>query len=83
MPKQLSKEVLRLAPIDTRGMSCPQPVLMTKKALEVNSAEVTVLVDSKTAKSNVERYLNLTGYTINTIQLDGETNTFEISAKKN
>ena len=82
MPKQLSKEVLRLAQIDTRGMSCPQPVLMTKKALEVNSTEVTVLVDSKTAKSNVERYLNLTGYTINTTQLDGETNTFEISAKK-
>ncbi|EHQ89625.1 putative redox protein, regulator of disulfide bond formation [Desulfosporosinus youngiae DSM 17734] len=71
-----------MAQIDTRGMSCPQPVLMTKKALEVNSSEVTVLVDSKTAKSNVERYLNLTGYTIDTIQLDGETNTFEISAKK-
>ncbi|WP_157137302.1 sulfurtransferase TusA family protein [Desulfosporosinus youngiae] len=74
--------MLKLAQIDTRGMSCPQPVLMTKKALEVNSSEVTVLVDSKTAKSNVERYLNLTGYTIDTIQLDGETNTFEISAKK-
>ena len=63
-------------------MSCPQPVLMTKKALEVNSAEVTVLVDSKTAKSNVERYLNLTGYTIKIVELDKETNTFEISAKK-
>ena len=71
-----------MAQIDTRGMSCPQPVLMTKKALEVNSTEVTVLVDSKTAKSNVERYLNLTGYTINTIERDGEANTFEISAKK-
>ena len=82
MWKQLYKEVLRLAQIDTRGMSCPQPVLMTKKALEVNSTEVTVLVDSKTAKSNVERYLNLTGYTINTVELDGDANTFEISAKK-
>ena len=63
-------------------MSCPQPVLMTKKALEVNSTEVTVLVDSKTAKLNVERYLNLTGYTINTVELEGDANTFEISAKK-
>lgn len=71
-----------MAQIDTRGMSCPQPVLMTKKALEVNSTEVTILVDSKTAKSNVERYLNLTGYTINTVELDGDANTFEISAKK-
>ncbi|KUO70053.1 MAG: preprotein translocase subunit TatB [Desulfosporosinus sp. BRH_c37] len=71
-----------MAQIDTRGMSCPQPVLMTKKALEVNSNEVTVLVDSKTAKLNVERYLNLTGYTINTVELDGDANTFEISARK-
>lgn len=69
-----------MAQIDTRGMSCPQPVLMTKKALELCSTEVTVLVDSKTAKSNVERYLNLTGYTINTVELDGDANTFEISA---
>ena len=71
-----------MAQIDTRGMSCPHPVLMTKKALEVCSTEVSVLVDSKTAKSNVERYLNLTGYTINTVELDGESNAFEISAKK-
>ena len=71
-----------MAQIDTRGMSCPQPVLMTKMALEVNSTEVTVLVDNKTAKLNVERYLNLTGYTINTVELDGDANTFEISAKK-
>lgn len=71
-----------MAQIDTRGMSCPQPVLMTKKALEINSTEVTILVDSKTAKSNVERYLNLTGYTINTVELDGDANTFEISARK-
>ncbi|MFZ3131904.1 MAG: sulfurtransferase TusA family protein [Desulfosporosinus sp.] len=68
--------------IDTRGMSCPQPVLMTKKALEVCSTEVTVLVDSKTAKANVERYLNLTGYTVNTVHLVGDGNTFEISAQK-
>ncbi|MCB8814620.1 sulfurtransferase TusA family protein [Desulfosporosinus shakirovi] len=74
--------MLRLAQIDTRGMSCPHPILMTKQALEVNSTEIAVLVDSKTAKSNVERYLNLSGYTVNTIELDGETNTFEISAKK-
>jgi hypothetical protein len=55
---------------------------MTKKALEVNSTGVTVLVDSKTAKLNVERYLNLTGYTVNTVELDSDANTFEISAKK-
>ncbi len=68
--------------IDARGISCPQPVLMTKNALDAGSTEVTVLVDSKTAKSNVERYLNSTGYTFNTVKFDDDSNTFEISAKK-
>lgn len=71
-----------MAQIDARGMSCPQPVLLTKKALDAGSAEVTVLVDSTTAKSNVERFLNLSGYTVHTVALEGEDMTFEISAKK-
>jgi TusA-related sulfurtransferase len=71
-----------LAQIDTRGMSCPQPVLMTQRALEACSTEVTILVDSNTAKSNVERYLKLQGYTTQAVELDGDGSNFEISAKK-
>ena len=54
-----------MAVIDTRGMSCPQPVLMTKKALEGSkgSANVEVLVDNAAALGNVTRFLKNAGYT--------------------
>lgn len=50
--------------IDTCGMSCPQPVLMTKKALEQNKDGVEILVDNNTAKQNVTRFLKNAGYRV-------------------
>ncbi len=41
--------------VDARGCSCPQPVLMTKKAL-AKSNEFEVLVDNNTAKNNILRF---------------------------
>ena len=41
--------------VDTRGCSCPQPVLMTKKALAKESA-IEVIVDNNTAKNNILRF---------------------------
>lgn len=46
--------------VDARGCSCPQPVLMTKKALEKESA-FEVLVDNNTAKNNILRFANSQG----------------------
>ena len=43
--------------IDTCGMSCPQPVLMVKKAMENEKGTFEVLVDNNTAKGNIERFL--------------------------
>lgn len=40
--------------IDARGLSCPQPVVLTKQALETN-ARVTTIVDNETALENVKR----------------------------
>lgn len=48
--------------IDARGISCPQPVLMTKNAVEKNPDRVEVLVDNNTAKNNVSRFLTNQGY---------------------
>ncbi len=43
--------------VDARGLSCPQPVIETKRALEkASSGKVTVLVDTETARNNVERF---------------------------
>jgi selenium metabolism protein YedF len=40
--------------VDARGLACPQPVIMAKKAVEENR-EVTVLVDNDTAVENIRR----------------------------
>lgn len=50
--------------INTCGTSCPQPVLMTKKALENNPDEIEVLVDNNTSKTNVKKFLTSKGYSI-------------------
>lgn len=43
--------------VDARGLSCPQPVLETKRALELDQLnEFIVLVDNYTAKENVARF---------------------------
>ncbi|HLR20983.1 MAG TPA: sulfurtransferase TusA family protein [Tissierellaceae bacterium] len=65
--------------IDTSGMSCPQPVLMTKKALEKDPNGLDIIVDNNTARENVERFLNHSGYNPS-IEEDGEV--FIIKARK-
>jgi selenium metabolism protein YedF len=40
--------------IDARGLACPHPVVLTKKALE-EADEVTTIVDNETAKENISR----------------------------
>lgn len=47
--------------VDARGMSCPQPVLMAKKALEGNKDGFEILVDNKVAKENVSRFIKSVG----------------------
>ena len=40
--------------IDTRGLACPQPVIMAKKAIEENE-QINVLVDNDMAVENIRR----------------------------
>lgn len=45
-----------MANIDARGLACPQPVILTKKALEeLESGEVITIVDNVTARENLSR----------------------------
>jgi len=41
--------------VDARGLACPQPVLLTKKALDTEK-DITVLVDNTVALENVKRF---------------------------
>ena len=65
--------------IDARGLSCPQPVLLTKKAVQQNPADVTILVDNETAKNNVLRFLQHSGYTV---AIETSVDTIQLQAKK-
>jgi TusA-related sulfurtransferase len=44
--------------VDARGMACPKPLIMAKKALNGldDGGRVTLLVDNETSKQNVERF---------------------------
>ena len=49
--------------VDARGRSCPEPVVLTRQALEDKSIKsLTVIVDAAVARENVARFLqNATG----------------------
>jgi len=58
--------------IDVRGLSCPQPVLVTVETLgQVQQGEVTVLLDTETSKENVTRAGASLGWQVKAVQRDG------------
>ncbi|MDQ7781561.1 MAG: sulfurtransferase TusA family protein [Desulfomonilaceae bacterium] len=49
--------------VDTRGLSCPQPVLMTlTKIKEMSSGEIEVIVDNQVSRENVNRAATNAGW---------------------
>jgi selenium metabolism protein YedF len=48
--------------IDARGLPCPQPVLLTRKAAAEGSPEMTVVVDNPDSADNVARFAAGVGY---------------------
>lgn len=48
--------------IDARGKACPQPVVLTKNAIEAGATSLEILVDNAVAKNNVSRFLEKSGY---------------------
>jgi tRNA 2-thiouridine synthesizing protein A len=60
--------------IDARGLSCPQPVLLTLNKLKaMGSGEVEVLVDNETSKENVTRAASAQGWSVTQIREDDDT----------
>jgi TusA-related sulfurtransferase len=61
------------ANIDARGLSCPQPVIMTLNEIRTgNDNEIIVLVDTDTSKENVIRAATSQGCTVNDISPEQE-----------
>ena len=59
--------------VDARGYACPQPVIMTKKALEKHGTPLKVLVDDKAPVENITRVASNAGHKVSHKDLgDGE-----------
>ena len=50
--------------IDARGRSCPEPVIMMKKAMETQEKEYQLLADNPACVENVTRYAQHNGYEV-------------------
>ncbi len=61
--------------VDARGLSCPQPALMTRNAIETlgSDDEVVILLDSETALENCTRIAEKNACQTSTSRKDGIT----------
>jgi len=67
--------------IDARGLSCPQPVLMTIDRMKnQKNGEIIVLVDTETARENVTRAAGNLGWDL--VNVQAEEMDFKMTLKK-
>lgn len=67
--------------IDCKGLSCPQPVINTKKYFDsIEGGEATIIVDNEVAKNNISRFAENSGYSF-TVEMKNEF--YEIKVVKN
>lgn len=59
--------------VDTRGLSCPQPVLLVTKEVASGNDNFEVLMNSEASKENVARLLNKKGLNFDIKEENGDT----------
>ena len=47
--------------VDARGLSCPEPVIRTRKAIDAGEFPIEVLVETVTSRENVRRMAQKVG----------------------
>jgi tRNA 2-thiouridine synthesizing protein A len=50
--------------VDARGLSCPQPVILTRRAIDAGEFPIEVLVETVTSRENVRRMAEKAGCTV-------------------
>jgi tRNA 2-thiouridine synthesizing protein A len=66
--------------VDARGLSCPQPVLITMDEIKaVGKGEITILVDTDTSKENVSRAAESKGWQVKDVRPEGDAYNITIS----
>ena len=66
--------------MDVRGLSCPVPVLRTKKAIDSGATEILIVGSSQVSKENVSKLAVSQGFTVN-IKVDNK-DLWEMEIKK-
>jgi selenium metabolism protein YedF len=57
--------------VDARGLACPQPVILTRNAMQ-QSDQIFTLVSSETSMTNVSRMAEKAGWQVNVVTLGDE-----------
>ncbi|MDD4540662.1 MAG: sulfurtransferase TusA family protein [Eubacteriales bacterium] len=65
--------------VDARGLSCPEPVLLAKAAMDAGEYPFAVLVDDTTPLENIKRFANQNN---KTIEVDEAGNEYTITFVK-
>ncbi|MEZ5001206.1 MAG: sulfurtransferase-like selenium metabolism protein YedF [Bacteroidales bacterium] len=70
--------------VDTKGLNCPEPLIMTKKALkEVAEGEsLVVITDNETSLGNLKRFLT-DNHTPFTLESEGKVHTLTVTRGSN
>jgi tRNA 2-thiouridine synthesizing protein A len=58
--------------VDARGFSCPQPVIMTRNAIQSGRFPIEVLVETVTSRENVRRAAEKLGCTVQVEEMKDE-----------
>ena len=69
------------AKVDARGLSCPQPVLMTLDEIKAGkTSEIEILVDTDTSQENVSRAATSQGWEVRDVT--EESDGYKITIRK-
>ena len=58
--------------VDARGLSCPQPVILARKAIQEGNFPIEVLVETVTSRENVRRMAEKVGCQVQVEETGGE-----------
>lgn len=59
--------------LDARGLSCPEPVLIVKRAVDNGDKEISITVDNVVAVENIKRFCNHAGLNAESVEnADGD-----------
>lgn len=66
------RRIQQMNQIDARGLSCPEPVVMLRKAMMTKENAYEMIVDNKASRENVTRYAGNQGYKVSCTEENGE-----------